>query len=185
MASVAERLRKLGSYEDLVSYAAPFGDDWLAFFERCPRGDWLLALAARLGADRRALVRAAVSCAREALSYAPEADATLEAALEAALRWTCGSGSELECDEQAARVVALPPASDAASDAAVQAVAAVLSCVREPSAAAHVAACAAHAAAVAAGECAMHTALRYAHERCATLSRAELSPAMLAKLAGA
>jgi hypothetical protein len=185
MSVIEAKLRELGSYDDLASFAARFGDDWQALFEQCPRGDWLLALAARLGADRRALTLAAISCAREALTYLPTGDATLEAALASAGAWAAGRADEAACREAAARVAALPPQADAVADMAVQAVAAALTCPHEPPAAAHAAACAAQAAVLAAGDCAMTSALRFTQERCAGLARQQLSSAELARLARA
>lgn len=61
---------------DILESDAPDGIlDWLetrrdfaAAWAECPRGDWLLWLAARLKVDRRLVVRAACACARSMLA---------------------------------------------------------------------------------------------------------------------
>jgi hypothetical protein len=55
-------------------------------WEECPRGDWLLWYAQKVGVDRRLLVRAACACARQVLQYAIEPEARL--AIETAEGWT-------------------------------------------------------------------------------------------------
>lgn len=60
---------------DIVESDAPDGIlDWLetrrdfaSAWVECPRGDWLLWLATRLGVDRRLVVKAACACARSML----------------------------------------------------------------------------------------------------------------------
>ncbi len=181
--SVAERLQQLGSHSDLTTFAATFGEDWLAFFEQCPRADWLLAIAARLGAEPRALVSAAISCSREALTYLAEPDAELEAALDAAAAWTRADGNTDACREHGARLAARAGEHDAVVDSAVQAVVATLAAIEDTSAAAHAAACTTQTAVLAAGDCAMQSAMRFTQERCAGLARRELTPATLSTLA--
>ena len=40
-------------------------------WEECERGDWLLWFAAKVGIDRKVIVRTACACAREALRFVP------------------------------------------------------------------------------------------------------------------
>ncbi|HEX2676970.1 MAG TPA: hypothetical protein VHM19_10030 [Polyangiales bacterium] len=179
---IATRLRALGAHDDVVSYAARFGSDFRAFAEQCPRGDWLLAIAAKLGADRRALVRAAVSCSREALTYLLEPSPVITGALAAAEAWSRGNGDESSAQAHAKKLQTLPPSADAVEDMVVQAIAAALAAITDPEAAAHAASCTAQAAVLAAGDCAMEVALRFTQEKCAALTRAEISPTQLSTL---
>lgn len=184
MSAIAERLSMLGAQHDLVSWAAAYGDDWRALFTACPRADWLLGLAARLGCAREALVRAAVGCTRVGLAYLPASRTDVEAALHVAERWTRGEASADSCDAARAQLEKFwLMTEDPAADSVVQAAIATLASIADPDAAAHAAACIAQAAVLAAGDCAMASALRFTQESCADAVRAELTPAELATLA--
>ena len=56
-------------------------------WETCPRGDWMLELAAHALVDGRRLTLAAAAVAREALPFLPHGDGRPLAALEAAEAW--------------------------------------------------------------------------------------------------
>jgi hypothetical protein len=71
---IAAWLRERGASEDLASYAEAFGDDLVAFWQRCPRADWLLALAARAGHPSADLARAAQAVVRLGIDLLPEED---------------------------------------------------------------------------------------------------------------
>jgi hypothetical protein len=185
MSAIPDRLRALGAHQDVISWAAPFGDDWHALFLACPRADWLLGLAARLGAQRVLLVRAAASCCRVGLAYLPDSSAPVDAALQAAEAWSGDPEGTALCAAQSVHLQAFASSDDAVTDSVVQAALATLATIASPEAAAHAAACTAHAAVLASGDCAMTSALRFTQERCADLVRAVLQPAELARLAAA
>ena len=62
-------------------------------WEQCPRGDWLLWIAARVGVDRKLIVRAACDCARTALKYVPRGEDRPRIAIETAERWCDGTAT--------------------------------------------------------------------------------------------
>jgi hypothetical protein len=68
MNAIQFHLNKLGASEDALKWARDHdcpNEAWLA----CPRGDWLLCLAVKLGVEHRVVVQAASVCARLALPY--------------------------------------------------------------------------------------------------------------------
>jgi len=169
--TIAAYLAKAGAQQDIVQWAEPYGDDWARMWQDCPRGDWLLALAARLGVDRRDLVAAACKCARLALAYLPLREMRPDAALRAAETWSAG-GEDLNVQLLQASVVnaaqqAVHPAIEMAANATLSA----LDAVDDPYTAATAAACAAQAAVLDAGDCAMMEALNFTQRRCAELVR--------------
>ncbi len=185
MGGISERLAGLGAQHDVVQWAQAYGDDWERFYEQCPRADWLLALAARFGAEPPALTRAAVACTRFAASYLHDEGAQLEAALAAAEHWAAGDGDAHTCAQHAKRLSSLPSSDDIVTDTVTQAACAALASMHEPQAASFAASCAVQAAVFAAGDCAMDAALRFSQERCAQLVRQLLPAAMLAALSRA
>ena len=44
-------LQESGAQRDVIDGLASFADDWEAMWNGCPRGDWLLGIAERLGVD--------------------------------------------------------------------------------------------------------------------------------------
>ncbi len=80
--AIAAWLRARGASEDLAAYAEPFGDDVEAFWDRCPRADWLLALAARAGSPAAAIAQAARAVVGLAVDLLPEDDEALRALAE-------------------------------------------------------------------------------------------------------
>lgn len=97
-------LREQGAHHDLVGYVQERGEGLEAFWETCPRGDWMLSLIARQEGSDRLLIQLAAyvaqiakeqlpdeaSLARETLAkllrdetLTPEAIAALEAETEA------------------------------------------------------------------------------------------------------
>ena len=173
MVPVAAWLRKAGAHHDVVQWAEGFGDDWQGAWEQCPRGDWLLGMAARLEVERHYLVEGACRCARLALLYVPEEERRPEQALATAEAWCQRRAETLECWEQKAQVASLgrEAADDPAMQAATSATIAALDAIEEPDAAAAAAACAIQAAVLDAGDCAMMAALRFTQQRCAQLVR--------------
>jgi hypothetical protein len=93
---------------------APLLQAWLT----CPRGDWLLWLAARAGVQRQQVVLAACACARLALKYVKPGEDRPLRAIEAAEGWARGEpGFTLERVRAAAAAYAYAYAADAADAA--------------------------------------------------------------------
>ena len=102
--SLADRLDALGACEDAIDWVADEGHRSLAAaWAACPRGDWMLWLAARLAgkpgsvAGRRA-IRAGAACVRSTLSrfrIREERDA-VAAALAETERWLDGGPAPTE-----------------------------------------------------------------------------------------
>jgi len=121
-------------------------------WEACPRGDWLLWLAAKAGVDRRMVVMAACAVAREALVHVPAGGDRPRRCIETAERW-CRGEATIEDVRVARRTAAAAAHADAdAADAA-------------HAAAAYAAAAAAYAAAAAAADAAAAAAAAAARVR--------------------
>ncbi|MFW5925877.1 MAG: hypothetical protein ACOCV4_06900 [Myxococcota bacterium] len=183
----SERLEALGAHHDLVDWSRA-ATDWRQLWDTCPRGDWLLAIASRAGADHRAVVRAACDCARLALEHAPDGEPAVLEAIETAESWAArpatdptASGAPCEAAAEAAEAAAAL-ASDPAAQAAMVAAAAAARSTADPGVAATAAASAAQAAVFDAGECAMMAALGYAQQQCVARVRAALPYASVAPL---
>jgi len=116
---IAQWLSEQGAHHDVVEWAAPHGDDWRAMWEACPRGDWLLGIAARRGVDPKRLVEAACACAELAFDQLPEGEDRPAEAVSAARAWIVGSDDAAARAEANARVDA---AIEEAPDPAVAAV---------------------------------------------------------------
>jgi hypothetical protein len=123
-------------------------------WDECPRGDWMLWIAARAGCDQRSVVHAACDCAESVLAYIPAGEERPRRAIEVARRWARGEAT-LD-DVRAAGIDANNAAhidsdTDAAATAAY-ATAMVATCVvnYDAATAACVVLCAADAAAAAA-----------------------------------
>lgn len=172
MADVSGWLEAAGAHHDVVEWARPYGADWARAWSECPRGDWLLGIAARAGADPRAVVAGACACARFALEYVPEHEARPAAAIAAAERWLAGEGDPAERARLAIEAEeAVDRAPDPAVASAAMAALAALRSVQAPEEAAHSAASAVQAALLDAGDCAVMAAMRHAQVACADLVR--------------
>ena len=134
-------------------------------WEECERGDWLLWFAAKVGIDRKVIVRTACACAREALRFVPDGEIRPKTAIETAERW-CNGEATIEQVRNASSAAAAADAAAyaAACDAAYAAYAADADAAYAAYAAAAyaayaAAAAAADAAAYAAAACARKEAL--------------------------
>jgi hypothetical protein len=173
-------LTRQGAQHDLVEWARAFGADFARLWAECPRGDWLLALAARLGVPREALLAATCGCVRPALEYIPEDELHPLACLDALAACSRGEGhDESRAAHRSAQrdslLSAHGKARDPAEAEALLAFVAALDAVNEPSAAAGAAGFAAHAAMLATSDCAMIEALRYSQRMQADAVRAVIS----------
>jgi hypothetical protein len=175
MLQVADWLEREGASHDVVEWARPYGADMQRLWAECPRGDWLIALALRLGAEHRLLVRAACGCARLALSHLPDSEQRPAAAVRAAEAWSAG---ELDADACAAHKQAAAQALDQTGDPAAAAAGIAAQCaldaIWDAEAAVSAAAYAAQAAVLATGDCAMLEALNFTQRKSAQLVRASI-----------
>ena len=180
----ADWLRDRGAQADVVDALAQF-ETWSALWAGCPRGDWLLGIAERLGAPHDALVRAAIDCARIV-----DAGDEGRRVLDVTERWL---GRAATADEvgHATRELeeAMRRLGDPASDAAARAVLAVGLAVSDRDVAPAAAGAAAESVILSSLDCGFELALRWAHDRCAAAVRAaipwEAIAACVASSAGA
>lgn len=160
-------LKGAGAQGDVVDALSRF-DDWRSLYEGCPRGDWLLGIADRIGVDHVALVRAAIGCARVATG-----DDERTAMLDVCERWTEGRAT----DEDVAAVTrtleaASTRAFDPASEAACRAALAVALGISDRGVLTGAPAAAAESVMVSSMDCGFELAMRWAHDRCAAAVRA-------------
>ncbi len=171
-------LRAHGAQGDVIDGLTRFAADWPTLWRECPRGDWLLGIATKLGVGHADLVRAAIGSARVAQDLAA-ADAHVAQAfahaLDAADRWTRGDASDADV-ATATRVLeaASAAASDPAIEAAARAALAVGLGVADPDVLASAPAAAAEAQMIASMDCGLEMAMRWAHDKCASAVRAAI-----------
>lgn len=124
---VDEVLEQLGMHPELVAWSSS-RTGLLQLWEECPRGDWLLALATRVGVDRRLVVAAAGDCAQMAQCFIPRTDTRPAMALAMAQKWTEDEATGAPC--WAAGFRAAGAATEAASwDEAISDAAMAAACV--------------------------------------------------------
>ena len=92
--------------------------DLFRMWEECERGDWLLWFAAKVGIDRKVIVRTACACAREALRFVPDGEIRPKTAIETAERWCNGEATIEQVRNASSAAAAAADAADAAADAA-------------------------------------------------------------------
>jgi hypothetical protein len=111
---VATELLRRGACADAVAWVGQRKDPRRAW-HACERGDWLLWIAAKVGVDRKLVVRAACACAREALRRVPQGEDRPRKCIEVAERWADGKASIEEVREvsRAASAAAASAAADA------------------------------------------------------------------------
>ena len=68
-------------------------------WRQCPRGDWLLWLAARAGIDRKVLVAAACDCVESAMRHVPEGETRPQECLRIVRSWVDGKATIEEVRE--------------------------------------------------------------------------------------
>ena len=107
-----DKLIAMDACPDAVDWARGY-DSLDSAWSACERGDWMLWLAERFGADNKTLVLAACDCARLALPYT--SDPRVLACIETTERWARG---EATLEELSAARAAASAAAWAASDAA-------------------------------------------------------------------
>ena len=86
MGTFKKKLVELGACDEMLEWVGE--RDGATAWRECPRGDWLLWHAARVGCDRRALVRAAADCAEMAVvMHVQEGEGRPARAIAAARAW--------------------------------------------------------------------------------------------------
>lgn len=171
-------LRASGAQSDVIDGLARYASDWSTLWSECPRGDWLLGIAARLGVEHVLLVRAAVACAKVTSDLA-HADARLaqpfSRVLDVADRWARGGAAADEvARETQALERAMSSAGDPVTEAAARAALAVGLGVADRDVLASAPAAAAEAQMMATMDCGLAMAARWAHDKCASAVRAAI-----------
>lgn len=157
--TAAQWLEAAGAQRDVVAWAEPFGADWLALWQACPRGDWLLAMALRRGASAERITSAGRKVATLALDH-------IEGFEHAAAERALVEPSTLAADMFDARAAA---SVDPSHQAALSAIAIAVRGAADD--AAMVPLFLMQAAAMDAAECGMDAAVSYAQRRSAELVR--------------
>ncbi len=171
--SVSDWLAQSGAHHDLVEWARAYGCDFERAWNECPRGDWLLGLAAKVGVERPRIVLGAAACARIALSEIDPRERRPLHAIETAERWARGGVSDDECralSVELNRTRVEEPALACALGAAQ----AALESVGSPEVAPASAQNAVQAAVMTAADCAMLSVLSYTQQSSATEVRAHI-----------
>jgi hypothetical protein len=114
------RIRHMRPCHDAVEWLGE--RDLATAWAACPRGAWLLWLAARAGVDRRVVVLAACDCAEPALRHIPAEEPRPAEALRIARAWARGEATPEEV-QRAAYAAACYAASAAYTSAAAYAAA--------------------------------------------------------------
>ncbi len=148
----------------IVDATAPGESRWRRLWTECPRGDWLLGIASRLGVDHRMLVTAAIACAKTALEPSDPDTRAARELLDVAQRWTQGDAST---DDVGAATKVLEEASTRAPspavDAALRAALAVGMGIEDRDVLAGAPACAAESMMMVTLDCGMPLVMSYAH----------------------
>jgi hypothetical protein len=116
--ALLEFLKQHNACSDATDWVTAHQDRSFAkLWASCDRGDWLLWLAAKAGAERKAIVLAACDCAELALRFIPKGEDRPRLAIEAARAWTRGEATiaVVRSAESSAWAAALHPSSTPAS----------------------------------------------------------------------
>lgn len=153
-----------GAQGDVIDGLRRF-DGWESLWNGCPRGDWLLGIAARIGVEHTLLVRAALACAK-----IPDGPADALAVVEA---WLAGAATAEEAAAEARKLESIP-AHDPAHEAAQRAALATLLGIADRDVLATAAAAAVESVMLASIDCGLELAMKWAHDKCAAAVRANL-----------
>lgn len=168
-------LRASGAQADVVDGLARIAHDWPTLWKACPRGDWLLGIAVKLGVDHASAVRAAIECARvsaDLVAGVPRIAQAFAQTLEAAQRFANGADNVDEVRRITKELEqAMATAPDPVTDAAARSALAVGLGVVEKDALASAPSAAAEAQMMSSIDCGYEMAMRWAHDKCATAVR--------------
>lgn len=122
--NLVAKLHKLMACNEAIRWARKNQSTPAKMWKSCPRGDWMLWLAARVDVDRKQLVMAACACARLVLHLVPAGEDRPRKAIEAAEAWCRGEVSLAKVRRAANAAYAAAACADAAYAAAAAAYAA-------------------------------------------------------------
>lgn len=166
MTDALEWLIESRAQHDVVEWSRNHAPSWVQFWSECPRGDWMLGIAARAGVPRDRVLSAALACVPVLEPYLPEGEPVIERALAHAA--ACVTSPSSAAPELAMEVEALlSRCHDPAAHAATMAIHALLSSIDEPASAATFIATIVQAAVMDAGDCGMIQAARFTEHECA------------------
>lgn len=155
-----------GAQHDVVQWSRAHAPSWKQFWAECPRGDWMLGIAARAGVPPDRVLNAALACVPVLKPYLPDNETAIERALAHVA--DCAAGHAHSTADHATEIDALlARCHDPAAHAATMAVCALLAAIDEPSSAATFVASIAQAAVMDAGDCGMIQAARFTEHECA------------------
>lgn len=171
-------LRASGAQADVVDGLARYAKDWPTLWNECPRGDWLLGIALKLGVPHASAVRAAIGCAKvssDLVAPVPAMARLFALVLDAAARFADGTGDT----DEVARLTqelehAMAAAPDPVTEAAARGALAVGLGVADREVLASAAAAAAEAQMLSSIDCGFELAMRWAHDKCAAAVRAAI-----------
>lgn len=166
------------AHHDIVTWARAHAPSWSQFWAECPRGDWMIGIAARAGVDGKVVVASALKCLPVLSPYLPPGDATIERAIATAHAYVVGDAFELEQARTSVSAL-LERCADPSTHASVLAVSALLDAIEQPESAASVVVAAVQAAVMDAGDCAMISAARFTEHECARLVREAIDVSMI------
>jgi hypothetical protein len=176
-------LRASGAQSDVIDGLARYAKDWPTLWNECPRGDWLLGIAVKLGVSHACAIRAAIGCARvssDLVTGVPAIAQVFAQVLETAGRFADGAATTDEVRAMTTQLEqAMESAPDPVSDAAARAALAVGLGVIERDALASAPAAAAEAQMMSSIDCGYEMAMRWAHDKCAVAVRAAIPWSMI------
>ena len=156
-----------GAQNDVLTGLRAIARDWRELWTGCPRGDWLLGIAEKVGVDQTHLLKAAVDCASLGLDHLdPSARAKAEAVLEAARKGT--SVTEALAAFESIKI------QDPAAEAASRAILAVGMGITDREVLVSAPAGAAEAEIMSTIDCGLDLATRWAHDNLADRVRAAI-----------
>lgn len=97
--TLIEMLEKHNPCIEVYTWASQESGSLYNTWRACPRGDWLLWMAAKLGIERKLVVAAACDCAETSLKCVPEGEDRPANAIRVARAWIAGDASIAEVSE--------------------------------------------------------------------------------------
>ena len=156
MADPITWLESHGAQRDVLDGLREIARDWRTLWASCPRGDWLLGIAVKVGIDHPRLLLASIDCAEIALDHL-EGDARTKAT---AVITAAREGRPVADALRAFEAVKI---ADPASEAAARAILSVAAGVTEPDVLVTAASSAAEAEIMSTIDCGLDLAMRWAH----------------------
>jgi len=166
MSDALDWLTASGAHHDVVEWSRAHAPGWAQFWSECPRGDWMIGIAARVGVPKERVLSAALACVPVLEPYLPDGEPVIEHALARVA--ACAANSLIPSAEMSMEIDALlSRCDDPAAQAATMAISALLAAIDEPASAATFVASIVQAAVMDAGDCGMIQAARFTEHECA------------------